>query len=133
MNNGGSILQMMSGEQQSNGQCPPAAWCLRSGEVRRLRVTRGGTRWLRVRRGELWLTHTGSPDDHWLLEGDAIGLHRGADVVVEAAGDTWFDMLEAPQPQHVQRPALTLSRLTAWFRGLAIGPRRVTVTADLAC
>jgi hypothetical protein len=133
MNDDGSMLRMMSAGQQSDACCPPAAWCLRSGEVRRLRITRGGPRWLRVGQGGLWLPRSGSLDDHWLLKDDAIRLERGADVVVEAAGDTWFDMLEAPQQQTEPRQALALHRFRAWFRGLASTPRRPTLTADLAC
>lgn len=92
------VQPAMSAAQESAGREPPAAWRLADGEVLRLRVGRGA-RWLQVRQGRVWLTRSGSLDDVWLSPGDSVRLARGADAVIEAAGDACFELLEPPQPQ----------------------------------
>ncbi len=90
----GSVSSVVTDRQPCDR---PGAWSLRDGQVHRLRMRRGA-RWLQVRSGTLWLTRSDSLDDHWLLPGHALWLERGADAVVEAAGDACFELLEPPRP-----------------------------------
>lgn len=79
---------------------------LQCGQALTLAAARGPRR-LVVSHGRLWLTISGSRDDHWLRSGEGLTLAAGQTAVVEAWPEATFQLLQpVPQRQRATRPSL---------------------------
>lgn len=129
-------------EVHESARLPVASgWPLAPGEVLRLAIG-PGTRWLRVRTGQIWLTQTrqvlqGAPReaDLWLSAGDQLVLPPGSEVVVEARAAADFELLVPPQACSVGRfslPRLAWRRTRGWAGALAARARSAAPQARWA-
>lgn len=99
-----------------------------------LRLQARSAGWLRVQRGQIWLTRDGGGDDHVLDRGEQFWLQAGDGLVIEPwqSGDSaqlaWALGSEAPAQRPVLRPAVrresgaagaALLALAAVLRGAA--------------
>jgi NADPH-dependent ferric siderophore reductase len=87
---------------------------LQPGQALTLAGARGPRR-LVVTSGRLWLTFTGSTDDHWLVAGDGVTLPAGAEAVAEAWPEAAFQLLQpaALRREPRRRPAVRLTLVSA--------------------
>lgn len=84
---------------------------LGSGQALTLAAVRGPRR-LVVTSGRLWVTVTGSSDDHWLRSGEGLTLAAGDAAVVEAWPEAAFQLLQ-PVPQRPRAARATADRRLA--------------------
>jgi Protein of unknown function (DUF2917) len=87
-------------------------------------------RFVRVERGELWLTRMRADidefADHWLQAGDAIELPTGSAWLLEARGDANYVLIEAAVAQGSQPAWLgQINRVSAWLHAAWASPRAV--------
>ncbi len=89
--------QLMTHLQQSRRT--PAQWALAANRAMTLEIG-PGPRELHVTEGRLWLTRAGTAqrgsEDIWLLPGDALAMVSGSEWVIEADGESRFQLLVPP-------------------------------------
>lgn len=77
---------------------------LAAGQALTLAATRAPRR-LVVTGGRLWLTVSGSADDHWLQAGEGLTLAAGQEVVLEGWPEAAFQLLQPAAPRRIAKPA----------------------------
>ncbi|SAK91138.1 hypothetical protein AWB79_06673 [Caballeronia hypogeia] len=92
------------------------------------------TRWvidrpqtLRVKRGQIWLTIEGDPDDHWLDTGASVELKPYTTIWVSGTQDaSWFSLAS----DSTRGGARSLGEVArAWFARRAMPAKVVTIRA----